>query len=52
MDYGDGTWSAYLIITPEGGDITFGFTEEGDDLYLEIYDLDGNIRGRYLRTAQ
>ena len=52
VDYGDGTWSAYLIIPPEGGDITFGFTEEGDDLYLEIYDLDGNIRGRYLRTAQ
>ena len=52
VDYGDGTWSAYLLIPPEGGEITFGFTTEGENLYMEIYDLDGNIRGRYLRTAQ
>lgn len=52
VDYGDGTWSAYLLIPPEGGKITFGFTTEGENLYMEIYDLDGNIRGRYLRTAQ
>lgn len=52
VDYGDGTWSAYLVLPPESGEITFGFTTEGEDLYMEIYGLDGNIRGRYLRTAQ
>lgn len=51
VDYGDGTWSAYLLLPPEGGEITFGFTEEGEDLYMELYDASGNVRGRYLRTA-
>lgn len=52
VDYGDGTWSAYFTMPPEGGYSNFGFVTEGEDLYLEIYDDSGNVRGRYLRTAR
>lgn len=52
VDYGDGTWSAYFTVPPEGGYSNFGFVTEGEDLYFEIYDDSGNIRGRYLRTAR
>lgn len=52
VDYGDGTWGAYFIVPPEGGNSDFGFVIEGEDLYMEIYDDAGNVRGRYLRTAR
>lgn len=52
VDYGDGTWSAYFTVPPEGGFSNFGFVTEGEDLYFEIYDDSGNVRGRYLRTAR
>ncbi len=52
VDYGDGTWSAYFLSAPEAGEGNFGFFTEGEDLYMEIYDASGNVRGRYLRTAR
>lgn len=51
-DNGNGTWSAYFPIPPEGGFYTFGFVAEGEDMYMEIYDDAGNVRGRYQRLAQ
>lgn len=52
-DLGDGTWSAYFAIPPEGGEYTFGFSEESDGLYMTIYSpIDGSVRYRYLRTSQ
>lgn len=51
VDYGDGTWSAYFSIPPEGGETTFGFPSVGEDQYLDIYYPDGRLRYRYLRTA-
>lgn len=51
-DHGNETWSAYFPIPPEGGFYTFGFVTEGEDMYMEIYDDAGNVRGRYQRMAQ
>lgn len=51
-DYGNGTWSAYFPIPPEGGFYNFGFVTEGEDLYMEIYDDAGSVLGRYQRIAQ
>ncbi|PWM58696.1 MAG: hypothetical protein DBX91_09105 [Subdoligranulum variabile] len=52
VGYSDDIWSAYFIVPPEGGFSNFGFVTEGEDLYFEIYDDSGNVRGRYLRTAR
>ena len=52
-DLGDGTWSTYLAIPPESGEYSFGFSAEGDGLYMAIYSaIDGSIYARYLRIEQ
>lgn len=52
-DLGDGTWSAYFAIPPEGGEYRFGFTADGSDLYVSIYStLDGSVYARYQRINQ
>ena len=50
-DNGDGTLSIYCPSGPEGFFTVFSFSTEGEDTYLTIYDADGNVRYRYLRTA-
>lgn len=51
-DNGDGTWSAYFPIPPEGGFYTFGFVTEGENSYMEIYDDAGSVMGRYQLITQ
>lgn len=50
-DNGDGTLSIYCPSGPEGFFTVFSFSTEGENTYLTIYDADGNVRYRYLRTA-
>ena len=52
-DLGDGTWSAYFAIPPEGGEYRFDFSTETDGFYMSIYSaIDGSIYARYLRIEQ
>lgn len=50
-DNGGDTLSIFCPVGAEGFFATFRISAEGEDTYLTIYDNDGNVQYRYLRTA-